>query len=141
VSTVFTAGTFDLLHPGHVWLFEQCRRIAGPDGEVKVSVNTSEFVAQFKAPPVQTFDERYQMVKAIKYVDEVLRNDSEDLTDLLYAVRPDFLVIGSDWAQKDYHAQISAPPRWLATHGITLLYIDRWSPHSSTELKERIRES
>jgi cytidyltransferase-like protein len=141
MSTVFTAGTFDLLHPGHVWLFEQCRRIAGVNGSVKVSVNTSEFVAQFKDAPVQTFDERYAMVMSVRYVDEVHRNDSPDLAPLLRHTRPDFLVIGSDWAHKDYHAQIGVSDFELARMGITLLYIDRWSPYSSTELKERIRES
>lgn len=79
------------------------------------------------------------MVSASSSVDEVLVNDSSSLAEMIESVAPDFLVIGSDWAVKDYHAQIGVSPDWLLQRDVTLFYVDRISDLSSTNLKERIR--
>lgn len=137
-----TVGTFDLLHPGHQHLFVTCRRLVGDRGRVVVGVNSSDFVATFKPPPVQSTDERLAMVGASASVDSVLVNADTSLESLLLDVRPDFLVIGVDWAPpKDYHAQIGVSPEWLYEHDIALFYVDRISDLSSTNLKARVRDA
>ncbi len=142
MTTVLTLGSFDLMHPGHVELFETCRRIVGPEGRVVVSVNTSEFIEQFKSrPPTQTTAERVGMVGSTKYVDEVVQLDSPDAKPIIEEIGPDFILIGSDWAPpKDYHAQLSVTPEWLEDRRIVLLFQSRSGRFSSTNLKERIRE-
>jgi glycerol-3-phosphate cytidylyltransferase len=140
MATVLTMGTFDLLHPGHVRLFAVCRQIAGLDGLVIVAVNTDEFIEQFKGHrPTQTYAERVEMIEAVRYVDDVVQTPGPDAKELIDQVHPDILVIGSDWATKDYYAQLQISAKYLQDNGIALLYLDRNSGHSSTELKERIR--
>lgn len=142
MATVLTMGTFDLLHPGHITLLRVCKEIAGPTGKLVVTVNSSEFVAQFKSkPPVQSTEERYSMVSAVRYVDEVFVNSSQDAKPLITSVNPNFLVIGSDWATKDYYAQLEITAEFLHSHEVALLYLDRNSAFSSTELKERTRNA
>lgn len=140
MSKVLTLGSFDLFHLGHVYLFEQCKRIAGPDGTLVVSINSDEFIASFKsAPPVQSYAERRDMVLSCRWVDEVDITTEHDAKPIIERHLPDFLVIGSDWANRPYHEQIQVTPEWLSERGIALLYLDRWSLFSSTNLKERIR--
>lgn len=140
MSAVLTLGTFDTMHPGHVRLFQVCRLIAGPEGKVFVSVNTDRFVEEFKGTaPVQNVTERRIMVQSCQYVDEIRINDQQDAKPIIEEVKPHFLVIGSDWAHKDYYAQLQITPAYLVARDIHLLYLDRATAYSSTELKERVR--
>jgi cytidyltransferase-like protein len=140
LSTVLTMGTFDLPHPGHVFLFRECRKLAGPDGRVVVAVNRDAFVAKFKhSAPVMSYSERAEVVGTIRYVDDVIENNGTFQPELIESVRPQWLVIGLDWATKDYYAQLDITPQWLEERGISLVYVPR-DPNgpSTTKLKQRI---
>jgi len=140
---VYTGGTFDLLHPGHVALLRDCRKLAGPDGRVVVALNTDTFVASYKGrPPVLSYLERETVLRACRYVDDVVRNSmGGDSRPTIEAVAPDVIAIGMDWAVKDYHQQMGFTPEWLAARGITLVYVAH--PHSTgvttTDIKARVK--
>ena len=152
---VITLGTFDLAHPGHVFLLQQCRRIAGKDGKVIATVNPSAFVEEFKGKaPVMHEDERKAVLREFKSVDEVHTNkyagDGGKTIDWIlqstYGTYKDyaevFLVIGTDWAPpKDYYAQLGITQEWLDKRNITMVYIPRIGGFSSTELKQRILDN
>jgi glycerol-3-phosphate cytidylyltransferase-like family protein len=105
-------------------------------------LNRSEFVQEFKGrPPVQSYDDRLEMLFALQYVDSVWPTPGPDAKPLIEQVAPDFLIIGSDWAGRDYYGQLQISSSYLQKRHIALLYLDRNSGHSSTELKERIRGS
>lgn len=140
MAVVLTMGTFDLFHAGHVELLKQCRKIAGPEGSVIASVNASNFVEEFKGrAPSQTTEERLTLVSACRYVDNTFVLRGQDAKPSIKSIKPDFIVIGSDWAGRNYHEQLMVDYKFLSDVGTSILYLDRWSPHSSTELKERIR--
>jgi cytidyltransferase-like protein len=70
-NIVYTGGTFDLFHSGHVNLLKRCREVAGPDGKVVASLNTDDFIWQFKNKrPVCSESERAEVLLACRYVDE-----------------------------------------------------------------------
>lgn len=138
---VLTVGTFDLYHRGHAFLLAQARRLAG-DGQVIVGVNTDEFVKAFKRErPIQNFGERASVLASVRYVDEIIRNDDSCLRSLLSVIAPDILLIGQDWALKNYYGQIGVSQEWLDEKNISLFYVPRpgGSP-SSTELKARMKQ-
>lgn len=137
MTVVLTMGTFDVYHPGHVYLFKQCALM----GELTVAVNTDEFVLQFKnTKPVMSTNERITMVESCGYVSHVMLNKGgADAKVVIEQVQPDLLVVGSDWAPpKDYHAQLQTSPEWLAEHGVALLFLERATAMSSTHVKGRI---
>jgi cytidyltransferase-like protein len=142
-NNVLTLGTFDLPHAGHMYLFEQCRKIAGREGWVHVAVNPDEFIEEFKGrPPIQTYMERVAILSSNKNIDRIYPTPGADAKPLIEEVNPSFIVIGVDWAPpKDYYAQLQITPEYLAERGIGLLFLDRVGGHSSTNLKARIRES
>jgi cytidyltransferase-like protein len=133
-----------MFHIGHVQLLEACRKIAGTDGKVIVALNTDEFIYRFKkTKPVMSFEHRAAVRLASKYVDEVVANIGEEKSTLTIDLcgKVDFVVIGSDWAPpKDYYAQMGFTAEWLNERGITLLYVDRNTGMSTTEIKSRLRD-
>jgi glycerol-3-phosphate cytidylyltransferase len=144
VSTVYTGGTFDLFHMGHVQLLAACKKIAGTDGKVIVALNPDEFVEQFKkVRPTMSLDERMAVVSSCKYVDEVVPNIGwQDSTKTIQKYGPvDFVAIGDDWAPpKDYYAQMGFTKEWFDENEITLVFIDRNTGLSSTAIRERLKK-
>jgi hypothetical protein len=54
-------------------------------------------------------------------------------------VNPDYIVTGSDWAQRDYHAQMSFTQEWLDDRGIGLVYVPYTKTISSTAIRGRMK--
>ncbi len=138
---VYSGATFDLFHAGHVSFLKQCKELAGQDGEVIVALNRDEFIAAYKGkPPVMTFRERAAVVGACRYVDQVIENwGDENSAEVIDAIDPDLIVIGSDWARRDYYAQMQFDQDWLDERGIGLCYIPYTQGISSTDIKSRLR--
>lgn len=139
-SVVYTGGTFDLFHAGHVKFLKQCKRIAGEDGSVIVSLNPDEFIEAYKGKaPIMSYEDRKTILLACKYVDGVVPNHGgADSKPSIGGVQPDFIVIGDDWARKDYYAQMQFTQAWLDKQKIQLVYVPYTEGISTTELKKRI---
>jgi glycerol-3-phosphate cytidylyltransferase len=137
---VYTGGTFDLFHSGHVNFLRRCYEIAGTTGQVVVSLNTDSFIQEYKTkPPVCNDQERYDVISSCKYVDEVIWNSGgTDSKPAILYVKPDVIAIGSDWALKDYYKQMDFEQSWLDKLNISLIYIPYTKGISSTEIKTRL---
>ena len=140
---VITLGTFDLLHMGHIKLFKKCREIAG-NGHVYVGLNTDEFITKYKGkPPVMTYDERSASIKEFTLVDSIIPNDQTtgNAREIIKKSGAKLIVIGSDWARKDYVRQLGINWDWLDRQGIGICYVNYTHGISTTELKRRISET
>jgi glycerol-3-phosphate cytidylyltransferase len=141
---VYTGGTFDLFHAGHVALLAQCAKLAGDHGEVVVALNSDAFIATYKGrPPVCTYREREVVLEACRWVTRVIPNRmGADSRPTIEEVRPDIVAIGMDWAQRDYYAQMNFTQEWLDKRGISLVYVAHAfsTGLTSGELKVRLNE-
>jgi D-beta-D-heptose 7-phosphate kinase/D-beta-D-heptose 1-phosphate adenosyltransferase len=92
----FTNGCFDILHPGHVSLLAAARQACD---RLVVGLNTDESVRRLKGPsrPVNTLEQRAQVMAAIRYVDCVVGFAEDTPLELIRALRPDVLVKGADY--------------------------------------------
>ena len=138
---VYTGGTFDLFHVGHLNLLKRCHEIAGWTGQVIVSLNTDEFVYKYKGKnPVIPYEDRKAILESCKYVDLVMENygQEDSKQSILLAQLIDIIAIGSDWARKDYYKQMNFDQDWLDSQRISLIYIPYTSGISSTKIKEKI---
>lgn len=135
-AVVYTGGTFDLPHRGHYRLLKRAAEI----GKVVVALNTDEFIEKYKGkPPILTYEERKEALLACRWVDEVVPNvGGTDSTISIEMVKPDYVLIGSDWARKDYYLQMGFTQDWLDERGIGLIYIPYTEGISTTEIKKRI---
>ena len=95
---VFTNGVFDILHPGHIRYLRQARDL----GDVLiVGLNGDASVRRNKGPdrPINSEDERAEILAALEPVDAVVIFDEDTPDDIIKAVQPDVLVKGADWAE------------------------------------------
>jgi len=97
----FTCGAFDLLHAGHVLMLEETKSQCD---YLIVGVQSDPSLDRLnKNRPIQFYDERIIMVKAIRHVDEVVLYDTEeDLVNLLKNIQPDIRIVGADWEGKSF---------------------------------------
>lgn len=135
--TIYTGGTFDLFHAGHVEFLRRCAEL----GSVTVSLNEDEFIEKYKGKrPVISYQEREAVLLGCRWVDRVVPNvGGVDSRVSISLVSPDLVVIGSDWARRDYYAQMGFDQDWLDERGIGLCYIPYTQGISSTAIKERLR--
>jgi glycerol-3-phosphate cytidylyltransferase len=141
MSIVYTGGTFDLFHSGHVNLLKRCKDIAGSNGKVIVSLNQNEFIKKYKGKPAVCSDtERMAVLMSCRYVDGVVFNvGGTDSKVAIELVNPDYIVVGSDWANKDYYSQMNFTQEWLDERNIGLIYIPYSKDISSSQIKNRIK--
>jgi glycerol-3-phosphate cytidylyltransferase len=136
MNLVYTGGTFDLYHAGHARFLRRCHDL----GSVVVSLNTDEFIEEYKGkPPVLRYADRAEVLLSTRYVDRVVPNSGgPDSRMAIEAVEPDIIAIGSDWARRDYYTQMAFDQDWLDERGIALIYIPYTQGISSTAIKERM---
>ena len=97
---VFTNGCFDILHVGHIKLLEFCRELGD---YVIVGLNSDRSVRKLKgiSRPINTQEQRKQILESIKYVNEVIIFDDATPLGLIKQIRPDFVVKGADYKEEE----------------------------------------
>ena len=93
---VFTNGCFDILHPGHIDLFDRARALGD---RLIVGINSDESVRRIKGAgrPFMDQDSRREILRALRFVDEVVIFNEPTPAALIERIRPDVLVKGGDW--------------------------------------------
>ncbi len=95
---VFTNGCFDLLHPGHMRYLYAARQMGD---YLVVAVNTDRSVRIIKGAnrPIQSQDERTELVAALSFVDAVVLFDEDNPLKVIKQLVPNVLVKGGDWTE------------------------------------------
>lgn len=121
-----------MLHIGHVHLFRRAKHLGS---HLTVAVQDSSVVLKFKpkASLVYSTEERMYMVKAIKYVDDVI--PYFDVNDIVREVDFDVFVVGPDQT----HSQFQSAMQWCRDHGREVIVLPRTEGISSSWLKEQIK--
>lgn len=138
MKTVLTLGSFEIFHRGHVRLIQKCYQYSD---EVIVGLNSDRFIHSYKGHyPVLDWKERKDAIQAVFCDIVVVQNDQPDgsIVDVLDAVIPNIIVIGSDWLRKPYLPQLGLKPEDLEDRGIDLIYVPYTPNISTTEIKKRI---
>ena len=102
-STIgFTCSCFDLLHAGHILMLQDAKSRCD---KLIVGLQTDPTIDRpdTKNKPIQSFEERYIQLKAVKYVNEIFTYDTEeDLYKKLLDIKPDVRILGSDYIGKSF---------------------------------------
>jgi rfaE bifunctional protein nucleotidyltransferase chain/domain len=99
-KVVFTNGCFDILHAGHTRYLREAKK----QGDVLIlALNSDSSVRSIKGPmrPIVPEAERAEVVAALDSVDYVTVFDELTPLELIEFLRPDVIVKGGDWAEKD----------------------------------------
>jgi len=95
-TIVFTNGCFDIIHPGHIELLSQARRLGT---KLIVGINSDASVRRIKGKPRPLFsqDDRAAILRNLRAVDEVYVFEETTPENLIKELKPDVLVKGGDW--------------------------------------------
>ena len=126
----YTQGVFDMFHIGHLNLIKHAKEYCE---YLIVGVNSDELVKSYKhKTPVVHEEDRAEIVRNIKCVDEVIIVNTLDKKDTLNLYHYNAIFIGDDW---------KGNPRWeqteidLAKYGVDLIYLPHTDGISSTSLR------
>lgn len=124
----FTAGNFDLIHPGYIYTFEAAKEHC--DYFIVLLQRDPSETRYTKYKPVIPLYERYKTLMAIKYVDEVFTYQTEEeLEKLIEILKPDIRILGDDYLGKRCTGD-HLPPK--------IIYTTRSHGWSTTKLKDMI---
>lgn len=124
----FTCSTFDLFHAGHIMMLKEARTQCD---YLIVGLQTDPTIDRpEKNKPVQGVFERYEQLKACKYIDEILvYATEEDLLNILLSYPIDVRILGEEYMTKSFTGN---------QLDMQLYYNHRKHGFSTTELRQRV---
>ncbi|POP53297.1 adenylyltransferase/cytidyltransferase family protein [Zhongshania marina] len=130
---VYTVGTFDLLHVGHLALLQYCKSLGGV---LAVGVASDRVVNSYKpSVPVIPLEQRMEMLRALSCVDIVQSYDELEYVSGCKDVNADIFVIGEDWGNKPHNLAVESYLKSAGKQIKQVLYNPRTS---STTIKKNV---
>lgn len=130
---VYTVGTFDLLHVGHLALLNHCKSLGDT---LAVGVASDEVVNLYKPNvPVVPLEQRVEMLQALRCVDIVRPYYKLEYVSGCKAVNVDIFVIGEDWGNKSHNLDVDA---YLRQEGKETVQVNYNPRTSSTKIKQMV---
>jgi D-beta-D-heptose 7-phosphate kinase/D-beta-D-heptose 1-phosphate adenosyltransferase len=130
MKIVWVNGCFDVLHRGHIELFEYAKSLGD---FLVVGIDSDDRIRENKGPsrPINNYQDRKFFLKSIKYVDEVIIFGSNtELENWIKFYEPDILVVGSEYRDKGVVG---------SEHAKNIEFFDRVKGHSTSKILEKIQ--
>lgn len=96
IKTVMATGTFDIIHPGHGFYLEKSKELGGKGARLIVVVARDATVRAKKRVPIIPEEQRLEVVRMLKPVDEAYLGSTTDMFLIVEKIRPDIITIGPD---------------------------------------------
>lgn len=99
MKKIYIAMSADLLHPGHLNIIKEGRKIIEKfgKGEIIVGLLTDKAITSYKRLPYMTWEQRKIVVENVKGVTQVIAQETLDYVPNLLKIRPDYVLHGDDW--------------------------------------------
>jgi len=133
---VYVPLAVDFLHEGHINILKTAKKY----GEVIVGLFTDEAIASYKTIPFLDYKSRELLVKNLRYVSKVIPQNTEDYTDNLNKIKPNFLVHGDDWKYDNRKKTRSKVIKTLKSWSGKLIEPKYTKNISSSDIKKKILE-
>lgn len=131
----YTTGVFDMFHIGHLNILRKAKELCE---YLIVGVSTDEVVKNYKhKTPVIPFEERIEIVRAIRYVDEAVPQTSMNKMKAWENLRFEAMFHGSDWKGSSLYEDYEKAFREV---GVELVFLPHTEGVSSTELAKKLQE-
>ena len=128
----YTTGVYDMFHIGHLNILkkakEQCEYLI-------VGVTTDELATYKNKTPIIPYDERKEIIAAIRYVDEVVPQENMNKLEACKKLNADVIFVGDDWKGTEKWNNVE---KELETIGATVVYFPYTRGTSSTILREKV---
>lgn len=131
----YTTGVYDMFHIGHLNILKRAKEKCD---YLIVGVSTDECVESYKHhTPVIPYEQRAAIVAAIKYVDEVVPQETMDKTEFLKKRHFDVMFHGDEWKGTELYDKYE---KEFAKYGARIEYLPHTDGISSSMLREKINK-
>lgn len=135
---VYVIGVFDLFHRGHLELLKKAKSLGN---KLIVAVNGDEMVSSYKRKPFYSEEDRLELVRSCKYVDEAFIITGYDNKPFIEKYSIDIVVHGDDWNKESYMKQICVTEEYLKKQNVELCFVPYTKGISTSALIDRIASS
>ena len=99
MKKIYIGMSADLLHPGHLNIINEARKILDNEGggEIIIGLLTDSAIASYKRLPYMTFEQRKVVVENVKGVNKVIPQETLDYVPNLLKIKPNYVLHGDDW--------------------------------------------
>lgn len=129
----YTSGVYDLFHIGHLNLLKNAK---GMCDKLVVGVTTDDLCLYKGKKPLIPFEDRIEIVRAIRYVDAVVPQETMDKATMCKKLKASTLFVGDDWYNTPKWESIEAE---LAGIGIRVVYFPYTKGVSSTVISDALK--
>lgn len=107
------AGNFDVIHPGYIKMFKECKSYC--EDFIILLHSDPSIERPHKIKPILSVEERTELLNSIKYIDGIISYTYEkDLVDVIKALEPDIRFLGDDYRGKTYTGfELNTPVHYL----------------------------
>jgi FAD synthetase len=104
MKTIVATGTFDILHPGHIFYLEESKKLGD---ELWVIVAREKNVVH-KPRPIVSEDQRLRVIQSLRCVDHAILGDFTDMYKPIMEINPDIITIGFNqkWSEDKLKAEM-----------------------------------
>ncbi|GAB4317922.1 MAG: adenylyltransferase/cytidyltransferase family protein [Methanobacteriaceae archaeon] len=96
MKIVMATGTFDIIHPGHIYYLEESKKLGGIDSKLVVVLARDITVRAKKRIPIVNEKQRLEVVKMLKPVDNAYLGSKTDMFKIVKEIDPDIITLGPD---------------------------------------------
>ncbi|MCK4652991.1 MAG: adenylyltransferase/cytidyltransferase family protein [Candidatus Cloacimonetes bacterium] len=133
---VYSYYVLDIVHRGHLKMMENAKAIAGKDGKLIVGILTDEAVMEKKPKPILSFDERFDLANALKYVDLVVAQETYSPLPNVKKIKPDILMESTSHDEE----AIEEARKFMEKIGGEVIIIPHFPSQSSANIKNQIKK-
>lgn len=141
IKVIMATGTFDLLHPGHGYYLQESKNLGGKDAKLVVVVARDSTVRSRKRVPVVNEEQRLEVVKMLKPVDEAYLGSNTDMFAIVKEIDPDIITIGSDQKFDTERLTKELRKRNLKAEVVKITGYKKSSLDSSCKIIRKIKET
>ena len=120
----------DILHKGHIEHLKNCKALGD---KLIVGVLTDAAIMEKKPRPALSFDERFDLVRSLRWVDMAVAQNTYSPLENVMALKPDILVEATDHREQPAN-------EFMESIGGRVFSMPYYPNHSSTKVKEKIRK-
>lgn len=135
-NIVYSYYVLDIIHKGHLLMMNKSKEKAGENGKLIVGILTDEAVMEKKEKPILKFDERFEIASSIRFVDEVIKQDTYSPLENLKKIKPDILMESSSHSKED----IQRMEKYMKSINGKVITVPYYDGQSSSSIKNLIRK-
>lgn len=133
---VYVGMSADIIHPGHLNIIHEAQKL----GSVTVGVLTDAAIASYKRLPYLNYEQRSEVVRNLKGVDEVIPQTTLDYVPNLEKLKPDYVVHGDDWKEGVQRETRQRVIDTISQWGGKVIDVPYTKGISSTQLNVKLKE-